>query len=322
MYLNWVDAVILVVFGYYLLQGWEMGMVQLVANFISFLGSLWLAIKFHSGVGLFLVQKFGISALWSNVLGYLIVGIVADIVLSELLGFITDSLPQKWEKSKANQWLGSALSLVNGMVIVAFILLVILALPLRGTIKQDIQQSIIGRQLVRLAEKYGGQVQSELNTQVQQAIKFLTVEPTSNESIPLDVSPQSSQLSVDEAAEQQMLVLVNGERAKAGVKPLAFDAKIAGVARAHSRDMFVRRYFSHIDPDGNDPLHRMLAGGISFTVVGENIAYAPDLATAHQGLMNSEGHRKNILDPEFHRIGIGIINSGIYGEMFTQNFAD
>lgn len=322
MYLNWVDAVILVVLGYYLLQGWEMGLVQLVANFVSFLGSLWLAVKFHSQVGLFLIQKFGISTLWSNVLGYLIVGVIADIAISEFLGFVTGSLPDKWEKSKVNRWLGTALSVVNGMVIVAFILLVILSLPLRGSIKQDIRQSIIGKKLVALAETYGGQVKSTLDTEVQQAIKFLTVEPKSTERITLDVAPQTSALTVDADAEQQMLVLVNGERAKVGVKPLSSDAKIVAVARAHSKDMFERHYFSHIDPDGNDPLHRMLAGGVSFSIVGENIAYAPDLSSAHQGLMNSEGHRKNILDPEFHRIGIGIIDAGVYGKMFTQNFAD
>lgn len=322
MYLNWVDAVILIVLGYYLLQGWEMGLVQLIANFVSFLGSLWLAVKFHSQVGLFLIQKFGISTLWSNVLGYLIVGVIADIAMSEFLGFVTGSLPDKWEKSKVNRWLGTALSVVNGMVIVAFILLIILSLPLRGSIKQDIRQSIIGKKLVALAETYGGQVKSTLNEEVQQAIKFLTVEPKSTERITLDVTPQTSALTVDAAAEQQMLVLVNGERAKVGVKPLSSDAKIVAVARAHSKDMFERHYFSHIDPDGNDPLHRMLNGGVSFSIVGENIAYAPDLSSAHQGLMNSEGHRRNILDPEFHRIGIGIIDAGVYGKMFTQNFAD
>lgn len=322
MYLNWVDAIILVVLGYYLLSGWETGLVQLVANLVSFLGSLWLAIQFHAPVGSFLTEKFGLSSLWSNVLGYLIVGLIADFVINGLLGLGIPKLPKKWEKSKANKVLGTALSFVNGVVIIAFFLLVILSLPLRGTIKQDIRQSVIGKRIVVLVETYGGQVKSALDVQVAEAIKFLTVEPKSTERINLDIEPSQSQLTVDEVSERKMLELVNNERAKVGVKPLSVDAKIVAVARAHSRDMFVRRYFSHVDPDGNDPLKRMLAGGVLFTLVGENIAYAPDVSVAHTGLMNSEGHRRNILDPQFHRIGIGVMDGGIYGEMFTQNFAN
>ena len=63
-------------------------------------------------------------------------------------------------------------------------------------------------------------------------------------------------------------------------------------------------------------------GSISFTVAGENLAYAPDVATAHQGLMESEGHRRNILDPQFRRVGIGIIATDSWGMMITQNFAN
>ncbi len=326
MHLNWVDWIILVVLLYYFLQGWETGLVQLISHLVAFLGSLWLAVKFHGQVGRFLTEKFGIGAMWTNVLGYLIVGFAAEIAIGELLNFLLTLVPKKQlinvEKSYANKVLGTIFSIINGCIIIAFILLVVVALPLRGTVKHDIRQSVIGKQLVFFAERYGGQVKSTLDTEVQQAIKFLTVEPKSTERIALDVTPQQSELTVDEASENRMVDLVNGERVKVGVKPLVSDSKIVVVARGHSRDMFVRRYFSHIDPDGNDPLHRMLAGGVSFTVVGENIAYAPDVDVAHSGLMNSEGHRRNILDPQFHRIGIGVIDAGVYGKMFTQNFTD
>ena len=85
---------------------------------------------------------------------------------------------------------------------------------------------------------------------------------------------------------------------------------------------FEEKYFSHIAPDGSDPAKRIERGGVSFTYVGENLAYAPSVETAHEGLMESPGHKRNILDPKYRRIGIGVIDSGIYGRMFTQNFAD
>lgn len=86
--------------------------------------------------------------------------------------------------------------------------------------------------------------------------------------------------------------------------------------------MFERRYFSHYSPEVKVVTYRMEQDGISFTIVGENLVYAPDVLTAHTGLKESVDHRKNILEPQFHRIGVGVIRGGVYGRMFTQVFAD
>lgn len=322
MQFNWIDWVIILVALYYLWQGWEQGLIYLLANLASFLGSLWLAIKFHAPVGIFLGEKFGIAPAWTNVLGYLLVGFVAELVITEILNALLQKLPQKLVNSPLNQWLGALVSVLNSLIVVAFILLVVLALPLRGTIKRDVGSSVISKQLVVYAEKYGGQVKSALDQAAREATKFLTIAPTSTERINLDVRPQASELTTDVTAENRLVELVNQERAKVGVGPLRVDAKMTEVARAHSRDMFVHHYFAHIDPDGRSGGDRLEAAGVSFNVAAENLAYAPDVATAHQGLMESPGHRKNILDPEFHRVGIGVVDSGSYGRMFTQEFAD
>jgi uncharacterized protein YkwD len=117
-----------------------------------------------------------------------------------------------------------------------------------------------------------------------------------------------------------MLELVNGERAAHGVKPLQADAEATEVARAHARDMFDRGYFSHIAPDGADPFARMRRAGLAFRAAGENLALARTLAMAHQGLMDSPGHRANILRPAFGRVGIGVLDGGRHGLMVTQVF--
>ena len=62
--------------------------------------------------------------------------------------------------------------------------------------------------------------------------------------------------------------------------------------------------------------------GIHFQAAGENLALAPNINLAHQGLMNSPGHRANILSPDFKKVGIGVIDGGIYGEMFVQEFSN
>jgi uncharacterized protein YkwD len=94
------------------------------------------------------------------------------------------------------------------------------------------------------------------------------------------------------------------------------------VARAHSLEMFQLDYFSHTSPTAGSPFDRMHAAGIQFLVAGENLAYAPNVEVAHQGLMNSPGHRANILRPEFGRVGIGVIRSSAQGSMFTQDFTN
>ncbi|MBD1391561.1 hypothetical protein IDJ76_00490 [Mucilaginibacter sp. ZB1P21] len=122
--------------------------------------------------------------------------------------------------------------------------------------------------------------------------------------------------------EAEMLVKVNRERTKRELKTLKADPEIAVVARAHSVDMFARSYFSHYTPEGIDPFERIRTGGIHFFTAGENLALAQTLNIAHRGLMESPGHRANILNPAFGRLGIGIVDGGIYGLMITQNFRD
>lgn len=117
-----------------------------------------------------------------------------------------------------------------------------------------------------------------------------------------------------------MLLLVNQERAKVGLKPLKADLELTEVARSYSRDMFARGYFSHYSPEGKDPFDRIRAAHVRFIAAGENIALAQTLTIAHNGLMNSPGHRANILNKSFGRLGIGIVDGGIYGLMIAQEF--
>lgn len=319
---NWVDWLILLVSWYFLFTGWETGLVYLAGNLVSVGTSLFLAVRFHTPVGMFLMEKFGIQTRWTAVLGYLIVGFISYIVFEDLIRFVIQKFPRGILRSKVNKWLGAVVSALNGVIIITFFLLISLALPLRGTVKDDIDKSRIAGYLVSIVEQYGGPVASTLDIAAKEAVRFLTISPGSSERITLDISPQNWELIVDESAEQEMVSLVNRERTKRGLEQLVVDGKIVAAARAHSLDMFQRRYFAHENPEGEDAVDRMQKAGVSFRVGGENLAFSADVETAHEGLMESEGHRKNILDPAFGRIGVGVIDSGIYGRMFTQNFAD
>lgn len=319
---NWVDIIIVALLLYEVYNGWKRGFVILLVNLFSFLASLWLAVRYQGMVGNFITEKFGVAASWSNVVGYMGIAFVAQIVIESLLIRAVNKLPQKFQVSRVSRWLGGLVSAGSAFIVAAFFLLLMLQLPLRGSIKQDIKHSFIGSRLVIFSERYGGMMQSSLDQISREAVKFVTVAPDSNERIPLELPQRTISLAEDEAVEIRMVELVNQERISRGIPELRVDAEMVTAARGKSRDMFARRYFSHYDPDGKNAADRMNMAGVAYTFVGENLAYAPDLSSAHQGLMNSEGHRINILETRFHRIGIGVIDGGNYGLMFTQLFAD
>jgi uncharacterized protein YkwD len=119
--------------------------------------------------------------------------------------------------------------------------------------------------------------------------------------------------------EQQVLALVNQERAAAGCGEVSADAGLAAVARAHSADMRDRGFFDHVNLDGLDPFARADAAGISARA--ENIARGQaDAAAVMTGWMNSAGHRANILDCSLTRLGVGVAE-GSGGPWWTQLFA-
>jgi uncharacterized YkwD family protein len=122
------------------------------------------------------------------------------------------------------------------------------------------------------------------------------------------------------AQEQQMLKLLNDARAQNKLAPLKVDMNLTNVARIKAQDMIDNKYFSHNSPKYGSPFDMMKSFGVKYIQAGENIAGNQTVQNAENALMNSPGHRKNILSPNFTHIGIGIQKGGPYGNMFTQMF--
>ncbi|MGE5581162.1 MAG: CAP domain-containing protein [Bacillota bacterium] len=120
--------------------------------------------------------------------------------------------------------------------------------------------------------------------------------------------------------ESKMVNLVNQERMNQGIKPLSVNMQLVNLARLKSQDMVKNNYFDHTSPTYGSPFDMMRNAGIKYTTAGENIAGAATTESAHQNLMNSPGHRANILNPSFNQVGIGIAQGSPYGNIFTQMF--
>ena len=130
------------------------------------------------------------------------------------------------------------------------------------------------------------------------------------------------------AAEQElelqaeMLAFINKERVAAELDPLVVSDDLTTVALAHANDMIQRDFFSHWNPDQLSPADRAKAADIAYRVIGENLAGNTSVSHAHGMLMESPGHRANILEPRFQKVGIGIIAGGRYGYMMVLMFSD
>jgi uncharacterized YkwD family protein len=117
--------------------------------------------------------------------------------------------------------------------------------------------------------------------------------------------------------ENEVVTLTNNERAKYGLKPLEVDIKLSEVARMKSTDMKQNGYFSHTSPTYGSPFDMMRKFGVQYRAAGENIAMGQrSPQEVVNAWMNSEGHRKNILNPNFTHIGVGHVSGNYWTQMF------
>lgn len=120
------------------------------------------------------------------------------------------------------------------------------------------------------------------------------------------------------AFENEVIRLVNEQRAKNGLKALAANWELSRVARYKSQDMVDNRYFSHTSPTYGTPSQMIKAFGLTYRTAGENIAYGQRTPQAVvSAWMDSSGHRANILNASYTQIGVGYVSSGHY---WTQMF--
>jgi len=131
--------------------------------------------------------------------------------------------------------------------------------------------------------------------------------------------------------EVEILEHVNARRAEGAdcgaagmygpVGPLTMQPALRCAARVHSKQMVEQEFFDHVTPAGEEPWDRMDAAGYRYSSAGENIAAGnPTAADTMQQWMDSDGHCRNIMSPDFTELGVGYFAGGFYGHMWTQAF--
>ena len=180
--------------------------------------------------------------------------------------------------------------------------------------------------LKQAPEKQAEQAPKAEAPKAEAPVEKKTEAPAETEAVPSE-SKQAEQAEPTKEAEadtglsefeQQVVNLTNEERAKAGLPALEVDTELSKVAQAKSEDMRDNNYFAHNSPTYGSPFDMMNQFGVDYQSAGENIAKGQQTPEeVVNAWMNSEGHRKNIMNGSFTHIGVGYVEEG---NIWTQQF--
>lgn len=317
---NTVDVLLILIVIYNILRGWQSGFIFGLLDLIIWIGSLLAAFRFYNQVASWLSPLVALPEGLTRPLAFVLIAIASAILLSLFRRLITLRLPARVHIHDFNRIFGLLTGLIGGLIVISIFSALVMALPLPHHISRVTRESGLANHFAALTQQLESELLPIFGEAISQTLNWRTIHPESDEVVQLSYTVTDAR-PVPEL-EVEMLQLINMERAKVGLPAMQMDLELTAVARQHSLDMFRRGYFAHNTPEGQTPFDRIQAGGITYRIAGENLAHAPTLLIAHNGLMKSPGHRENILRSEFGRVGIGILDGGSRGLMVTQNFRD
>ncbi len=328
--MNWVDIAIVVVIAWHIADGVRRGFVASLVDLIAFVVSLVVALTTYVQLGDWAAAQWSLPSLLARPLAFAAIWIVTGLLVSFIGRIIGAPFSVLIRATGLDTILSIIPSGLKGLIVAGVAVTIILSVPPLpegvpgqdgfATVREAMQESQLATDLVERTAALDRVARDVIGEPLSETLTLLTVRPENGERVALSFRIDNP--TIDEPSEARMFELLNQERVRAGLEPLVRDAGIDEVARAHSVDMLQQGYFAHEAPDGRTPFDRMRQAGIQFTAAGENLALAPTAALAHQGLMDSPGHRANILSPAFRRVGIGAARADGRGRMFTQDFAN
>jgi len=319
MALNVIDLLLVLLVLLSTLSGFRRGLILGVLDLASWVLSLLAGLRFYQPVAYWLgVYVRSLPQIWNRPIAFILIAIIVSLAVHLVGNVILRRLPKDIHQRRVNRLFGIIPGFANGLITAAIVSALLLAIPLNEGLRERARASTTVNRLAVYTERLEALLHPVFGEAIAETLNLLTVRPESNERVSLPYTVATPRPRPE--LEARMLELVNGERIAAGLRPLAADPELLQVARQHSTDMFARGYFAHVTPEGHDPFERMREANIRFLTAGENLALAPTLQIAHTGLMNSPGHRANILQQDFGRVGIGIMDGGIHGLMVTQDF--
>jgi uncharacterized protein YkwD len=318
--MNYIDILLIIGLVAFGLLAYYRGFIREAVDLLILSASLGVALLLFDNLSVVLLGYISLPETFVKAGAFFFIWFVVELFLYITASFILARVPENIIDSHWNRWAGAVLGAAKSLVILSLIVLTLLLLPLGNDIKGAFRGSFFANYIEKNSVGFEKMLEKTFGDTISALSRFSTVTSGSKETVELGY--KVSNPSVDKVSASSMLESVNSERRKAGQKDLSLDAKLSEVAAGHAKDMFAQGYISHYSRNGESAFDRMGAAGISTFFAGENLALATTEVAAMAGLMNSAGHRANILSGDFAKIGIFVYDGGPRGKIFVQEFTD
>jgi uncharacterized membrane protein required for colicin V production len=305
-------------------RGWLRGLVKELVDLVGLIAGVFIAFRASRPFGDFLSGRFDVGPEVGRVAAGLVLFLLVGLGLS-VAGHYAMKLMKLPGLNLSNRLLGSGLAIAWGLLVLLAVVSVVRALPFPPAVDAALAESAVvdrvagpeaapRRLFLALA---GDEVLSALNA----------IEPLiGGQRLVLDHDdvaqiPAAAPDEITHAPEDAALIFgfLNRARVDAGLAPLVWSDGLASAALGHAQEMYLDGYVSHVSPKTGTVGDRVRLVGIPLVAVGENIGLASSALAVHQALMESEGHRANILSSGYDRVGIGAVQ-GPLGLMVVQVF--
>jgi uncharacterized membrane protein required for colicin V production len=319
-----LDLVFVVLLAGLAVRGWSRGVLREGVDVIGLIIGIVLAFRAAPVLGTIVGAMSGMSEEASRLTAGVIV-LAASVIGIVVVGRSLDRRMALTEMSGPDRAAGAGLATTWGV----FLLTVLVTLASLSPLPPAVDDAIASSRISRALSNPDGAPQAAFGRLAGDRIvatlltlhrlfgdRRVIIGPDDAIEIP---AARPEDLRRDIGAANEIFSRVNRARVDAGLAPLAWSEPLAEVALLHARDMYLGGFFSHTSPTTGGLAERLRAAAIPYRIAGENLALAATPSDVHRGLMESPGHRANILGEEYRRVGIAVV-SGRLGLMTVQVF--
>lgn len=319
-----VDLFALLLLAYLLVRGWTRGFVREALDLGALVIGTVLAFRLAPLAGSAFTGLFG----WSEAVARLLGGTIVFFGVGLAAALLTRIIERRFAMpglNGVNRAGGAGLAAAWGVFIATLILTIGVVLPMPPAVAGYLDDSVVARTLTDPDGAPQGAFNDLAGDRIVEALinlrelvgdRRVIIGPGDVLEIP---ATDPADLHADPAAAREIFEKVNQERQEVGLAPLQWSDDLAGVASGHAREMYEEGYFAHESPATGTVGDRLRGASIPYSIAGENLALAATPNEVHNGLMDSPGHRANILGGDFSRVGIAVIR-GPLGLMTVQVF--
>jgi uncharacterized protein YkwD/uncharacterized membrane protein required for colicin V production len=320
--MNLLDIVILFLIMTGVVMGIQRGFLRTSLDLIVLVTAAFAGARLYRPISNIFYSMFGAEGASINALSLVLGALMILLLLNLLIAWTVTphllSLRISRPIRVADNGFGVIPGLVYGLLFGAMLTLTLGLVSIGDSVDRALADSDLARQIRSAATSATTGLARETAMDLADFTYIVVPEEETTYRVP---PTGDSELIAEDGMEAELFELVNQERLERGLNTLEYDTSLVPVGRGHSQEMLELGYFSHVSPNTGTLGDRLNDAEVAYTSAGENLAYAPNVSIAHRGLMQSDGHRANILEPSWERIGIGILSAPDGTIMVTQLFA-